>query len=322
MTNKTLKNESGMASIMFAMFIVIVVTLIAVGFAVLVRNDQRQTLDKTLSNQAIYAAESAINKKQRDLVNGVGTADNLTNCAADPLVSGGVLDSQLPGVSITCLTWDKTPENLTFQNIGSNPAVARIEGTSAIQSLEITWDKQGATTFMGSTSQLILGTMPTLRITIASENDINTVNTVYVNPHQGGSDLTLSSSGLIGDSISCNINSCTALINGMHWNSGGLGWGWISISSLNGTSDNIRITAYASPNGPPSNSIAIVGAQAEIDATAKSQDVIKRLKARVSLTENTWRPNFVASADRLCKNYKLDANTNMVAGPVSTTFCP
>ena len=59
-----LKNQSGMASIMFAIFMAIVLCLLAVGFATLVRNDQRQTLDKTLSNQATYAAESAINKIQ------------------------------------------------------------------------------------------------------------------------------------------------------------------------------------------------------------------------------------------------------------------
>ena len=60
-------NQKGMSSILFAMVFIIILSLIGVGFATLVRKDQRETLDKTLSFQAQYAAETAINRKAAEL---------------------------------------------------------------------------------------------------------------------------------------------------------------------------------------------------------------------------------------------------------------
>ena len=81
--------QTGIASIMFAIFIavVIVTRLFAIGFAVLVRNDQRQTLDKKLSNQAQYAAGTEINRVQRDLQAQVAAGQTLTavtTCNTNP----------------------------------------------------------------------------------------------------------------------------------------------------------------------------------------------------------------------------------------------
>jgi len=90
--------------------------------------------------------------------------------------------------------------------------------------------------------------------------------------------------------------------------------GFLSITSLNGSS---KVT-IASTN----SNVYLTNAQAKIDATAKSQDVIKRLVVYAPLTTTTWQPDFTVSADYLCKNYRLDASTNAVAGPVSATTCP
>lgn len=329
MNKKLLKEQSGMAAIMFAMFIVIVISLIAFGFAVIVRNDQRQTLDKTLSNQAIYAAESAINKKQRDIAAGVGEPTNINDCDLDPIAQE-VLNTEMPGVTIACLTWNKAPDDITFNNVGSNPAITRIAtDSSAINSLRITWAKSGTVIFDGELDRLVLSTMPTLRITVAQERDINNVRTAFINPQDNGTVIEMTDvSGIIGDA-DCSDNTCTALIRDLPgtWNNG-QGYGWISISSLNGISDPVTIRAYSSMNATDSP-VSIVGAQAEIDATAKSQDVIKRLKARVSLIENTWRPGFAVMADELCKNYAVngsfgndDTYSGMVRSGSPSALCP
>ena len=105
-----------MASIMFAIFIAVVISLLAIGFAVLVRNDQRQTLDKKLSNQAQYAAETEINRVQRDLQAQVAAGQTLTavtTCNTNP----ALLDTRMPDVKITCLTWNPNPGDLTYTGV-------------------------------------------------------------------------------------------------------------------------------------------------------------------------------------------------------------
>ncbi|HET6924792.1 MAG TPA: pilus assembly PilX N-terminal domain-containing protein, partial [Candidatus Saccharimonadales bacterium] len=54
-------DERGMVSIMVTLVMIIVITLIVIGFAQVVRRNQRETLDRQLSTQAYYAAETGIN---------------------------------------------------------------------------------------------------------------------------------------------------------------------------------------------------------------------------------------------------------------------
>lgn len=54
-------DEAGFAAIIIAMVLVLVLSLVTIGFAALMRNEQRSALDRQLSNAAYYAAESGIN---------------------------------------------------------------------------------------------------------------------------------------------------------------------------------------------------------------------------------------------------------------------
>jgi Tfp pilus assembly protein PilX len=339
---KIKNKQKGMASIMFAMFVVIVVALIATGFAVLVRNDQRQTLDKTLSNQAIYAAESAINKKYRQLTANPTTILPNTTCNADPIVNqnDGVLDASNPGVKISCLLWTATPTALTYDNVGLNPAATPIiPSNNAIQSIKITWRKTSAggesyysnTTQLNSVSSVGLPAMPTLKITLAHVASINRTYSVFANPANGGTPSAQSVTNTGDGGIvngACIAGACEVILkdlpeeNGNPWNNGSNQYGWISISSLNGASD-VKIEAYPDPNGGGgSSAIPLQGAQLTIDATAKAQDVIKRLQVNISIPVTTWRPGFNISADRLCKNYRVDGANNNQAGTAIGPACP
>lgn len=336
--------QKGMAAIMFAMFVVIVVALIAIGFAVLVRNDQRQTLDKTLSNQAIYAAETAINKKYRQLTASSATILPNNTCNADPIVNqnNGVLDSSNPGVKISCLLWTATPTALTYDNVELNPAAVPIipaDSTHAIQSIKISWRQHTAgstsyysnTTRLNSDSAVGLPQMPTLKITTAKVSAINNTFSVFANPASGGSASAVSIIGTGDGGIvngACSSGTCEVILNnlpndGSPWNNGSGGYGWLSISSLNGASD-VTIEAFPNPNGGGggSSAIPLQGAQLRLDATAKAQDVIKRLQVNISIPVTTWRPGFNISADRLCKNYRLDGVNNNQAGTAIGPVCP
>jgi len=60
-TESLQRNQSGMVSIMVTMILMIVMSLIVVGFAQVSRRNQRVALDRQLSTQAFYAAESGVN---------------------------------------------------------------------------------------------------------------------------------------------------------------------------------------------------------------------------------------------------------------------
>lgn len=60
-SNQTTLNQSGMASIIVTMIMMIIISLIVLAAAQLARRGQRQTLDRQLSTQAFYAAESGVN---------------------------------------------------------------------------------------------------------------------------------------------------------------------------------------------------------------------------------------------------------------------
>lgn len=61
MKDRALKaNQEGMVAIITTMVIMVVVTLVVSSFALIVRREQQQSLDRQLSTQAFYAAESGI----------------------------------------------------------------------------------------------------------------------------------------------------------------------------------------------------------------------------------------------------------------------
>jgi len=320
-------DQSGSAAILFTMFIIVIVSLIAIGFGFLVRTDQRATLDKTLSNQAQYAAESAINKISLGL-----TASPSTIPATNATCNGGI-PSQTPGgfpsgVSITCLTWSNTPDYLMQGNLDTNPWVTPIQPTSAvINSFVITWQPSVATDSATYASpitnlQLAAAHIPVLKI-VVGDSTMSGASVAYLIPSnvQTG-DMSGLSGNFIYASCSGSPLTCTATISkfpGAPINAGSSGY--VSINALGSPADNVIVKGFsgASGNGNQAN---FVGSQVIIDATARAQDVTKRLQASVSLVPSSWRPSFALSGNVLCKNFEVDGVGNDQPGPASSNACP
>ena len=86
---------------------------------------------------------------------------------------------------------------------------------------------------------------------------------------------------------------------------------YISLAALGGIA-NVKSVAVTAPDP------TLKGAQAEIDANARAQDVTKRIIARVSLTNETWNPGFAVSAAKVCKDFRVDgAKTSRLPSQVS-----
>lgn len=362
-------NQHGAAMILFAMVMMIVLSLIAVGFAFLVRNDQRQTLDKSLSNQAIYAAETAINRKAKALKDGTETTTLRDDCSG----TVGEVFTGFPEVQITCLNWDAEPEVLSIDNIDESPKSVVIKPSAGdVQYFAVRWKPKtscdSATTW-GQFLDTLDGANPCpyLKVTLSeadqvysgrgtviysrAQSDASAVPTnsafntfSYAQENGGtyspdtaaddfGGQIAGSPSGEIDNSF-CNGGYCLIRIkvpNGGTWTNSDIGL--VSFSAIGGQVD-IEVSAYTSalnlatettnffPNAttPPvlwdaPSRVKLVGAQAVIDATAKANDVIKRVRVSVPIGSDTWVPGFAINANTICKNYQVNANGNTAAVP-------
>src|SRR6185312_12285926 len=176
--------QAGFASLIIAIVLVLVLSLITVGFAQLMRREQKSALDKHLSSEAYYAAESGVNDAAKaindgytaskttcdinqDQPGGVVTAQPGSNYLLHPVISG----SSTSGVSYPCLLINPLPTTLEYGAVDQvNSKVVYITGIDPtdpsgttpipIKSLNISWQDvnggqtlapAGQTTFLPST---------------------------------------------------------------------------------------------------------------------------------------------------------------------------
>lgn len=120
---KSSRNQQGFASLVIAMVLVLVLSLITLGFAQLMRKEQRSALDRHLSSQAYYAAEAGIN----DAAKAISAGYTGTKATCDPLpvppvstppdptkyLSDSKVDSA-GTAKYSCLLIDPAPTSLEF----------------------------------------------------------------------------------------------------------------------------------------------------------------------------------------------------------------
>ncbi|HUY85450.1 MAG TPA: PilX N-terminal domain-containing pilus assembly protein [Candidatus Dormibacteraeota bacterium] len=150
-------DQRGFASIVIAMVMILVLSLITVGFAQLMRREQRSALDKQLSSQAYYAAESGVNQAVSAINAGYFQTTGIakTTCGTirgDTYFSKNTVGSD-PNVSYPCLLVNPTPPSLQYSTIDTTaPKVVELEGLdtssgkpTSISTIEVSWqDPNGA----------------------------------------------------------------------------------------------------------------------------------------------------------------------------------
>ena len=156
-------DQSGFASIVIAIVIILVLSLITVGFAQLMQREQRSALDRQLSSQAYYAAESGINDAVSAINSGFNIAkstcpeyNDTTNQvpSTDPVVVGAS-DKYLTDNSVgadtaanyPCLLINPTPPSLNYENISTtSPKIIEMTGVNPangdpanIDTINVSW---------------------------------------------------------------------------------------------------------------------------------------------------------------------------------------
>lgn len=336
---KLLKNQKGLVSIVVTLIIMIIIGLIVLGFARLTRREQRQSLDRQLSTQAYYAAESAVN----DTVKKLGqpgvvdmSLDYTTTC--DEFITSYALSPQIDGptgsASYSCLFVDPSPTSLEYGNIDVNSSkvipIAAKDGGS-INSISISWqDKGGGTTLTGCNSNAAVfpaelpssswwpncdtGVMRVDLVPTAGSLDrdalVNGSMTVYLYPSVYGpapvSGSYASNTGFGNQGNIIRVRCETPPITNPKQCT-------FTVNGLGGTSYMMRVKSIyrssamtiTAARGP--STLELAGAQALVDSTGKASDVLRRIQVRVPIsTFGSPFPEFAVQAvDTVCKRYEV-----------------
>ncbi len=307
---------------MVTMILMIIISLIVVGFARLVRREQRQSLDDQLSTQAFYAAETGINDAIKAMQANKITG-NKTNCtnAVDGI---NYKINEATGVSYTCLLIDRSPDNLQYTIKQNEQTLIPIKAESGnIDNIALSWQNSTippSPSFTGCPA--IIGQFPAngawvncdagvLRVDLVQAGsftrDYLTTNTLtaFLKPRNvsGAESLTFppAAKGVI-KGAGCSSGNTPLRCN-------------FNISGLTASNYYLRIRAIykdidliVTPTDNGGHSVSLTGAQAVIDSTGKAGDVLRRVVARVSigksLGDNT--PVFaIQSRDTICKKLQV-----------------
>lgn len=340
--------ESGVVSLMVTMVMMIVITLVVLGFAEIARNEQRSSLDDQLSVQAYYAAESGINDV-RSVINaavasgGPAAAQNKTKCGPQGnYTATGVIDSQNGhDVAYTCVLVNTTPPSLTYYLGGTSTVIPLIANGSAFGNVTLTWNvadglpatPSGCYANLGSLNQNPVASGPgawgcnysMLRVDVFDANGSisraawnNATTTAFLVPFDTTkvsvtNTLKLGSHGTAVPAR-CDGVSCTVRIIGAGGGSMGGSKYYMRVTQLYHTG-----TTKLTVDG--GGSTTFTGAQAVIDATGRAQDVLRRVQVAVDLTDANAHPipsGAIVTRDSVCKRFGITDSTFRVYDDLSS----
>lgn len=162
------KRQEGMASIVVVSILVIIMTLISIGFARLMNRNLTNSANRQFSSAATYAAQSAINdvsaylkqyvtsrpagspQPKSDKCNGPNSLIGGNGAPPGPFYDDSNLaNDSARSTSYTCLILDPTPKDLVYQQIQSNKSQIVKISTSAfpgsLDKLLISWQASNPT---------------------------------------------------------------------------------------------------------------------------------------------------------------------------------
>ena len=321
MSKTARKDQSGMVSIIVTMIMMIVITLIVIGFATVARHNEREALDRQLSTQAFYAAETGIN----DVIGAIKSkipADIYTNpnyrtqCTALISAAGWPSPNVGPaanGVSYSCLLVDPNPPTVQATvTLGSAQSLPMtIVGSSG--GLKFSWPATGAGnnpgacpgTFTPSTTWLPGCPYGALRVELYRNSvpldplnmENSTVNAFLVpKPTAAGGVQAINFGNPTQSTFvvqaSCSAADCHATLNGV-----ADGAYFVRLSSVYADAGKVIISC-----GP---GCTISGSQILVDVTGKAQDVLRRVQVRVPVNANgiPLPINALQSEAGICKRF-------------------
>lgn len=332
---KQQRQEAGMVAIMVTLILMIVISLLVLGFAQISRRNQRQAIDRQLSTQAFYAAETGVNDVARILRAAPpgATIPEKNTCGSDGNVFYNDLNPIIdpPGnqVQYTCLLVDPTPKSLEYRDVGTTGTTFPITAESgAIRSLRLTWKPESnndpsapaPTQFCPTTTSNIFSStsawncgygilrfdlVPTAGNSLSLAGLQNTLMTTFAVPLRSGGTSTINYAGAPANSLvgtACTDTACTLIINlspaGTMYQ--------MRILALYKELSFLTVEAFSGPDASGSV-VSLRDAQILVDSTGKAQDVLRRIQVRLPLKS---KPNILSdyaiqSSEAICKRFSV-----------------
>jgi hypothetical protein len=299
-------DQNGLVAFVIVMIVMILLTLIVLAFGKLVRREQKETLDRQLNTQAFYAAESGVNDAA-DALRQFPLLANQEYDQCDEFVTaataaGATINNVIDGAIVySCLLVDPSPLELTYDSVPLNESVALplqsggSSGSVPITSLEIYFNDSSLKNNVNLSGCPGLGTYPVsypatcqigiLRLELVpftgpkSRDQLITDRAIaFVQPSSAGGSASFTYASASGDSQGLRHQAvcaaatlprrCRVTITGIP----GMTLGYLRMRSIYRTTG-VTIRAFSG-----GTQVELSGAQAEIDATGRANDILKRIK--------------------------------------------
>lgn len=323
-------DENGIASIMVAGIFIVIISLVATGFASLMRREQRQALDRQLSTQAYYAAEAGVNDAVKYLSKNPSAKSS--DCSKTGDVTGNTsFGTNSDGISYTCVLVDNTPDSLSYSPVSTDKSTVLKLTAPGVKSIKISWqpaqipdtnfvsdstghplpqkDSNSAISSQVRDSGVLRFSLFPVQPPITREKLTRQEQTLFLYPSEdtstGNTAVHNYAEGKNGQGIfvdgKCNSannspNDCNVIIDNLP----STDEYYIRLKSIY-AQHNVHITAYDEHNAE-GGKIEFGGVQAVIDSTGKANDVLRRIQVRVPIKADYIYPEFaIETTDTLCK---------------------
>lgn len=328
--------QRGMVSLLVTMMLMIVISLIVLGFAQISRRNQRQATDRQLSTQAFYAAETGINDARNLIKAALSTNTTIpekTDCnlGAGPAAAFyGSLNPDIDSnnnVGYTCLMVDPSPKELVYDSISARSTVIPLTSStgtplSTVKLQIITKDTTSTpatgcpasvnNTFSSAAAWgasgcgfgvLRFDLVPTTGSLNAGILQDRTMTSFLVPLRTGGS-TTIGYPGGVASTnnannrvgVRCSGTTCTMTVTGLNVSQ--------YYMRVNSVYKDVKLIVSATDN---TNAVlSLNGAQAIVDATGKAQDVLRRVQVRMPLipVNNPLLTDYaLQTSDSVCKRF-------------------
>lgn len=343
MSRRRERDQSGVAAIFVVFTLMTVLALISIGFSQLMNREARQALDRQLSLEAFYAAESGVNDAVNYLSNASGATSwsdcNIPGSAKPYFVNTG----NISGDSLsqyTCVSVDSAPKEIDY-NLKQGETISVKMDLPTLEALHFGWENQsyqnGFKVIQTSSGPLPLGSLPRedevatdstgiLRVSIypvtsgaASAPDTNQAlenlsRTYFLYPNGGGAG-TEGTVGYASNGIYVS-GHCSPNYPTLPYRQATQRYCNSAVNGLTGkgTTYYVKLTALYAPLGvsiegsdSTGKALNIPNAEGVIDVTGSGNDIIKRVRALRPIGNYYDYPNEgLRSMQAACKLFRVE----------------
>jgi Tfp pilus assembly protein PilX len=349
--SKIANNQSGMAAILISLIMMLVISLIVLGFTQITRHEQQAALTKILSTQALYAAESGVNDAQNIIAADIqsGNIPAKTSCATpDANYNFNPELDPTAGIQYTCLLVNPAPTSLFYSPVTTDQSkIIVVQSKSTFYQLMISWENTDSTGFSCTVTYPKFPpnsrsdwkcSAGVLRVEIVPINTPSDETVIFLYPTAGvlngygTADYTGANGSVYkGSCYSPNTAKsmpewCNAEIKNL--NSSLAGGYYLRVKAIYGNQD---VSVMAPPlstdvtclPGPSCTYDELINDQVIVDSTGQAQNVLKRIQARVpdNPFDSSHEPDAaIQSSNSICKQFFVtDSHNNDVYDNLTTT---